>query len=69
MKLLNETIKEKLKSNGIDDLFPIQSTVVPFMIESWKKRVMGILPQDVCVSAATGSGKTLAYVIPILNVH
>lgn len=69
---LEKFVKENLKQQNIDSLFPVQSCVIPYiMSQSCKRGVfhkIGLLPSDICVSAPTGSGKTLAYVIPILQI-
>lgn len=66
MKQLDKSLRNKLKANGIHTLFPVQATVVPWLIKS-QKFGHTLFPQDVCVSAPTGSGKTLAFVLPIVQ--
>ena len=70
------SIPNKIVSNlhriGVESFFPVQSLVVPRLLEDscgpLLRTVGGALPRDVCVSAPTGSGKTLAYVVPIVSV-
>ena len=64
-------LDEDLRSILINDfsiqyLFPVQSQVIPYLIEQ-KHSHSPIPPADVCVSSPTGSGKTLTYVIPLLQ--
>eukprot|EP00698_Gefionella_okellyi_P003546 TRINITY_DN13338_c0_g1_i1.p1 TRINITY_DN13338_c0_g1~~TRINITY_DN13338_c0_g1_i1.p1 ORF type:complete len:525 (+),score=111.18 TRINITY_DN13338_c0_g1_i1:31-1575(+) len=49
----------QLERMQIDHTFPIQASVIPFLLE----KHIG----DACVSAPTGSGKTLAYILPVAN--
>lgn len=51
-----------LKKHGIQQSFPIQTTVLPLLLDGPSRH-----EGDVCVSAATGSGKTLAYVLPMIE--
>ncbi|ETN42577.1 uncharacterized protein HMPREF1541_01734 [Cyphellophora europaea CBS 101466] len=53
---------ENLRKHGLEKSFPIQTTVLPLLLEGSEKH-----EGDVCVSAATGSGKTLAYVLPMIE--
>ena len=64
-------LDEDLRSILINDLsiqylFPVQSHVIPYLIEQNHSH-SPIPPADVCVSSPTGSGKTLTYVIPLLQ--
>ncbi|KAL0979455.1 hypothetical protein UPYG_G00185310 [Umbra pygmaea] len=65
------TLKQKLESNGILHLFPVQAEVIPAILESVSHGLLigrgGYKPRDICVSAPTGSGKTLAFVIPVIQ--
>ncbi|VDM32628.1 unnamed protein product [Hydatigera taeniaeformis] len=67
-------ISEKLRNNlvqmGISRLFPIQSAVIPNILDFYENRGCHFYgqPRDVCISAPTGSGKTLAYLVPILQL-
>lgn len=56
-----DSILENLYKHGLKNAFPVQSTILPLLIDRKKKH-----DGDICVSASTGSGKTLAYVIPII---
>jgi ATP-dependent RNA helicase DDX51/DBP6 len=51
---------------SIQYLFPVQSQVIPHLIEQ-NHLHSPIPPSDICVSSPTGSGKTLTYVIPLLQ--
>ena len=55
-----------LHQQGIQRLFPVQASVVPYLLAN--NHADCIFPQDMCVSAPTGSGKTLAYAIPVMHV-
>ena len=57
---------DSLRREGIERLFPVQTSVVPYLLDN--NRADCIFPQDICVSAPTGSGKTLTYAIPVLHV-
>ena len=41
----------------IENLFPVQKRVIPYILDSCKDQ--SIYPNDLCVLAPTGSGKTL----------
>ncbi|GAM23308.1 hypothetical protein SAMD00019534_064830 [Acytostelium subglobosum LB1] len=56
---LTDWIIKNLNEQGITELLPVQSEIVPFIA-----RTEG---HDICVCAPTGSGKTLAYVLPIVQ--
>lgn len=60
-------IKEALTKMGMTKLFPVQSSVIPWIL-SVNKKPTPFRPRDICVSAPTGSGKTLAYAIPIVQM-
>lgn len=66
MKELHKSLRKTLKKNGVKYFFPVQATVIPWLLESNKQAKL-IFPRDVCVSAPTGSGKTLAFVLPIIQ--
>jgi ATP-dependent RNA helicase DDX51/DBP6 len=51
---------------SIQHLFPVQSQVIPYLIEQ-NRTHSPIPPADICVSSPTGSGKTLTYVIPLIQ--
>lgn len=69
---LSAQLVKKLQMNGIQHLFPVQTEVIPAIIESAQQGLLtgrgGYKPRDICVSAPTGSGKTLAFVIPVIQV-
>lgn len=55
-----------IKDLSIKHLFPVQSQVIPYLIE--QNRSHSPIPSgDLCVSSPTGSGKTLTYVIPLIQ--
>lgn len=56
-----DSILANLHKHGLKDAFPIQSTVLPLLMNQDSKH-----DGDICVSASTGSGKTLAYVLPLV---
>ena len=68
---LSDQLVKTLKQQKIMSLFPVQSSVIPFILSSSCGPLLstqgGYQPRDVCVSAPTGSGKTLAYVLPIIQ--
>ncbi|PFH53179.1 hypothetical protein AMATHDRAFT_138341 [Amanita thiersii Skay4041] len=69
---LSSKMRRCLKELGIQELFAVQTRLLPFLLG--KSGRHGSLympynpPRDVCVSAPTGSGKTLAYAIPIVEL-
>ncbi|XP_076613265.1 ATP-dependent RNA helicase DDX51 [Chaetodon auriga] len=69
---LSAQLMKKLQNNGIHHLFPVQTEVIPAILESTQQGLLigrgGYKPRDICVSAPTGSGKTLAFVIPVIQV-
>lgn len=56
-----------LHTMDIQQLFPVQETVIPWILDVHHKPAP-FRPRDVCVSAPTGSGKTLAYALPIVQL-
>eukprot|EP00252_Welwitschia_mirabilis_P019384 TRINITY_DN4463_c0_g2_i1.p1 TRINITY_DN4463_c0_g2~~TRINITY_DN4463_c0_g2_i1.p1 ORF type:complete len:706 (-),score=146.27 TRINITY_DN4463_c0_g2_i1:259-2376(-) len=54
---ISEVLRNKLKSNGIDSLFPIQAMTYEFILQG----------NDLVGRARTGQGKTLAFVLPIVE--
>ncbi|XP_043257798.1 ATP-dependent RNA helicase DDX51 [Colletes gigas] len=65
---LDPKMIEVLTTNGIDKLFPVQASMISWLLKCDKDRQQGWWLRDTCVSAPTGSGKTLAYVIPIVHI-
>lgn len=64
---LDEDLRSLLINNlSIKHLFPVQSQVIPYLIEQSRSH-SPIPPGDLCVSSPTGSGKTLTYVIPLIQ--
>lgn len=64
--LITETLISKLRLNGINQLFPVQQHVIPYLLKSFQNSDI-FRPKDICVSSPTGSGKTLSFVIPIVQ--
>ncbi|OMO98005.1 hypothetical protein COLO4_14203 [Corchorus olitorius] len=54
---ISEPLREKLKSKGIESLFPIQAMTFDIILDG----------SDLVGRARTGQGKTLAFVLPILE--
>ncbi|KAK8692705.1 hypothetical protein V6N13_070312 [Hibiscus sabdariffa] len=54
---ISEPLREKLKSKGIESLFPIQAMTFDVILDG----------TDLVGRARTGQGKTLAFVLPILE--
>ncbi|KAL2334517.1 hypothetical protein Fmac_015730 [Flemingia macrophylla] len=54
---ISTTLREKLKQNGIESLFPIQAMTFDTILDG----------SDLVGRARTGQGKTLAFVLPILE--
>jgi len=64
---LDEDLRSILINDlSIEHLFPVQSQVIPYLIEQNHSH-SPIPPADICVSSPTGSGKTLTYVVPLLQ--
>lgn len=58
-------LAETLIDDGINTFFPVQTAVLPLLLNSAKRPYLQ--PRDICVSAPTGSGKTLSYALPIIQ--
>lgn len=60
---LNDKLDTKftdiLRSNGVEKLFPVQGSLINWMVKCKNDRKMGFWPRDTCVSAPTGSGNNL----------
>ncbi|KAF8623612.1 hypothetical protein AX17_007315 [Amanita inopinata Kibby_2008] len=69
---LSHKMRRRLKELGIQELFAVQTSLLPFLLQrnspSYCLYTPYDPPRDVCVSAPTGSGKTLAYAIPIVEI-
>ncbi|GBM92312.1 ATP-dependent RNA helicase DDX51 [Araneus ventricosus] len=63
---LDDVSKKNLQEAGISFLFPVQSAVIPWLLQN-NQHCLSTRPSDLCVSAPTGSGKTLAFVLPIVQ--
>ncbi|CAH8594503.1 unnamed protein product [Heterobilharzia americana] len=67
---MSEFLKLRLNEMGIIQLFPVQFTLIPYILDCYftsKYRPL-CRPRDICICAPTGSGKTLAYTIPIVQL-
>ncbi|KAH8872526.1 ATP-dependent RNA helicase DDX51 [Schistosoma japonicum] len=67
---IGEFLQLRLNEIGITQLFPVQSAVIPYMLDCYVNSKYRPLcrPRDICICAPTGSGKTLAYAIPIIQL-
>ncbi|KAF8568577.1 hypothetical protein P879_08710 [Paragonimus westermani] len=67
---LTHDTRSRLIELGYTELFPVQSSVIPLILRSYRmtKRRPLCRPSDLCISAPTGSGKTLAYAVPIVQL-
>ncbi|KZT39974.1 DEAD-domain-containing protein [Sistotremastrum suecicum HHB10207 ss-3] len=71
---LSPKTAERLHELGIQELFAVQTAIIPFLLRPLKEPRSHPLSspfnpvQDICVSAPTGGGKTLAYVVPIVEI-
>lgn len=63
---ISPKLKDCLTSMNIKHLFPVQESVIPYILDVHNKP-LPFRPRDICVSAPTGSGKTLAYALPIVE--
>ncbi|GLH10172.1 Probable ATP-dependent RNA helicase Dbp73D [Gryllus bimaculatus] len=63
---LDKDLVKRLEENNIKYFFPVQSKVIPWLLEAHRKPLQ-YRPNDVCISAPTGSGKTLAFVLPVIQ--
>lgn len=57
------SVKNVLEKMSIVQLFPVQRTVIPFILQCEKSGI----DADICIGCPTGSGKTLAYLLPIVD--
>ncbi|CAD5116696.1 DgyrCDS5555 [Dimorphilus gyrociliatus] len=64
LEFLSSDLITQLKENSITHLFPVQSKIIPMIMQSTSTVVP---PRDICCAAPTGSGKTLSYVLPLVN--
>ncbi|XP_062543939.1 probable ATP-dependent RNA helicase Dbp73D isoform X2 [Armigeres subalbatus] len=67
MLSLDAHLRNNLKEMGYRRLFPVQETVIPWILEAHRKPAP-FWPRDVCISSPTGSGKTLAFAIPVVQL-
>ncbi|XP_002026759.2 probable ATP-dependent RNA helicase Dbp73D [Drosophila persimilis] len=67
LSYLKDHTRQALKQMKIKRLFPVQRTVIPWILEA-QGQPAPLRPRDICVSAPTGSGKTLAFAIPIVQL-
>ena len=64
---LSENSKRNLQTMEITRLFPVQSHVIPVVLEMFSRRKPCFPCRDILVQSPTGSGKTLSYVLPIVD--
>ncbi|VDO01429.1 unnamed protein product, partial [Rodentolepis nana] len=66
----DRVLLKNLKRMGIKRLFPIQDSVIPYILDFYEGKGPNYVgqPRDICISAPTGSGKTLSYALPILQL-
>uniref|UniRef100_A0A182PIJ1 ATP-dependent RNA helicase n=1 Tax=Anopheles epiroticus TaxID=199890 RepID=A0A182PIJ1_9DIPT len=64
---LDDRIKASLNCMGFKRLFPVQTEVIPWILEA-HQRPAPFWPRDVCISSPTGSGKTLAFAVPVVQL-
>uniref|UniRef100_A0A1Q3F1K4 ATP-dependent RNA helicase n=1 Tax=Culex tarsalis TaxID=7177 RepID=A0A1Q3F1K4_CULTA len=67
LSYLDDQLKANLKKLGFKRLFPVQETVIPWILDAHQKPTP-FWPRDVCISSPTGSGKTLAFAVPIVQL-
>ncbi|CAD7003292.1 probable ATP-dependent RNA helicase Dbp73D [Ceratitis capitata] len=67
LRYLAPHIRHSLKEMQVSRLFPVQTAVIPWLLEAHGKPPP-FRPRDICVSAPTGSGKTLAFAIPVVQL-
>ncbi|XP_037939502.1 probable ATP-dependent RNA helicase Dbp73D [Teleopsis dalmanni] len=67
LSYLSPHIRQSLKEMNITNTFPVQSAVIPWLLEAHAKP-WPFRPRDICVSSPTGSGKTLAFAVPIVQL-
>ncbi|XP_058463984.1 probable ATP-dependent RNA helicase Dbp73D [Malaya genurostris] len=67
LQYLDEQLRKNLKNMKYKRLFPVQETVIPWILEAHQKPAP-FWPRDVCISSPTGSGKTLAFAVPIVQM-
>lgn len=61
--VLDSKLVEALKANGISKLFPVQASMISWLLKGNLDRQQGWWLRDTCVSAPTGSG------MHILGIH
>nr|CDS32274.1 ATP dependent RNA helicase DDX51 [Hymenolepis microstoma] len=66
----DRVLLRNLKRMGIKRFFPIQNSVIPYILDFYEGKCQNYVgqPRDICISAPTGSGKTLSYALPILQL-
>jgi ATP-dependent RNA helicase DDX51/DBP6 len=67
LDFIDEQIKKNLAKMKVENLFPVQKEVIPWLLDVHSKP-SPYWPRDVCVSAPTGSGKTLSFAVPIVQL-
>ena len=59
---ISQNLATSLATRGLKDAFPVQTAVIPLLLQGTQRH-----HGDICISAATGSGKTLAYILPMME--
>lgn len=67
LTFISPEMKTNLLKMNVKHLFPVQRSVVPWLLEAHSKP-SPFRPRDLCVSAPTGSGKTIAFALPIVEI-
>ncbi|XP_055608395.1 probable ATP-dependent RNA helicase Dbp73D [Uranotaenia lowii] len=64
---IDDQLKTNLRNMHYKRLFPVQETVIPWILNVHRKPAP-FWPRDLCISSPTGSGKTLAFAVPIVQM-
>ena len=64
---LSQTMINNLTKMDIKHLFPVQSCVIPTVMNLFRNKKPCFPCRDICVQSPTGSGKTLTYVLPVIE--
>ena len=64
---LSQNTINNLTKMDIKHLFPVQSCVIPTVMDSFLNKKPCFPCRDICVQSPTGSGKTLTYVLPVVE--
>ena len=53
---IDNKLLDKLKANKIEQLFPVQKTIIPLLVNQFNNLNL-TKPHDICVCSPTGSGE------------